>query len=63
MVPFAINGSETGGSITLPASRCGVTASRPAFGTVAQTGPFRISEAWCFPKVILLILLLSWMVH
>ncbi|XP_065872144.1 uncharacterized protein [Euphorbia lathyris] len=44
MVPFAI-GSETAGSITFPASRCGVTALRPTFGTVGRTGVMSISES------------------
>ncbi|KAJ8452200.1 hypothetical protein Cgig2_006005 [Carnegiea gigantea] len=44
MVPFAI-GSETCGSITYPASRCGVTALRPTFGTVGRTGVMSISES------------------
>ncbi|XP_040384486.1 glutamyl-tRNA(Gln) amidotransferase subunit A [Oryza brachyantha] len=44
MVPFAI-GSETAGSITYPAARCGVTALRPTFGTVARTGVMSISES------------------
>ncbi|KAH7511754.1 hypothetical protein FEM48_Zijuj01G0148900 [Ziziphus jujuba var. spinosa] len=35
MVPFAI-GSETVGSMTLPAARCGVTALRPTFGIVGR---------------------------
>ncbi|CAL4987723.1 unnamed protein product [Urochloa decumbens] len=44
MVPFAI-GSETAGSITFPAARCGVTALRPTFGTVARTDVMSISES------------------
>lgn len=44
MVPFAI-GSETAGSITYPAARCGVTALRPTFGTVGRTGIMSISES------------------
>ncbi|XP_015881399.4 uncharacterized protein LOC107417296 isoform X2 [Ziziphus jujuba] len=44
MVPFAI-GSETSGSITYPAARCGVTALRPTFGTVGRTGVMSISES------------------
>ncbi|XBI29873.1 hypothetical protein VPH35_053753 [Triticum aestivum] len=44
MVPFAI-GSETAGSITYPAARCGVTALRPSFGTVARTGVMSLSES------------------
>ncbi|KAI3455195.1 hypothetical protein Pfo_011858 [Paulownia fortunei] len=44
MVPFAI-GSETAGSITYPAARCGVTALRPTFGTVGRTGVLSLSES------------------
>ncbi|PIN05209.1 Amidase [Handroanthus impetiginosus] len=44
MVPFAI-GSETAGSITYPAARCGVTALRPTFGTVGRTGAMSLSES------------------
>ncbi|KAL9156496.1 hypothetical protein ABFS82_09G080900 [Erythranthe guttata] len=44
MVPFSI-GSETAGSITYPASRCGVTALRPTFGTVGRTGVLSLSES------------------
>ncbi|XP_057948254.1 uncharacterized protein LOC131143913 [Malania oleifera] len=44
MVPFAI-GSETAGSMTYPASRCGVTALRPTFGAVGRTGVMSISES------------------
>jgi Asp-tRNA(Asn)/Glu-tRNA(Gln) amidotransferase A subunit family amidase len=47
MVPFAI-GSETAGSITYPAARCGATALRPTFGTVARTGVMSISESLVF---------------
>jgi Asp-tRNA(Asn)/Glu-tRNA(Gln) amidotransferase A subunit family amidase len=47
MVPFAI-GSETAGSITYPAARCGVTALRPTFGTVARTDVMSISESLVF---------------
>ncbi|XP_021834946.1 uncharacterized protein [Spinacia oleracea] len=43
MVPFAI-GSETAGSITYPAARCGVSALRPTFGTVGRTGVMSVSE-------------------
>uniref|UniRef100_A0A0E0J2L6 Amidase domain-containing protein n=1 Tax=Oryza nivara TaxID=4536 RepID=A0A0E0J2L6_ORYNI len=38
-------GSETAGSITYPAARCGVTALRTTFGTVARTGVMSISES------------------
>uniref|UniRef100_A0A2P2LKX9 Glutamyl-tRNA amidotransferase subunit A n=1 Tax=Rhizophora mucronata TaxID=61149 RepID=A0A2P2LKX9_RHIMU len=44
MVPFAI-GSETAGSISYPAARCGVTALRPTFGAVGRTGVMSISES------------------
>ncbi|KAF5743634.1 hypothetical protein HS088_TW08G00219 [Tripterygium wilfordii] len=44
MVPFAI-GSETAGSITFPAARCGVTGLRPTFGTVGRTGVMSLSES------------------
>lgn len=44
MVPFAI-GSETAGSITYPASRCGATALRPTFGSVGRTGVMSLSES------------------
>ncbi|XP_048445932.1 glutamyl-tRNA(Gln) amidotransferase subunit A isoform X3 [Pyrus x bretschneideri] len=44
MVPFAI-GSETAGSVTYPAARCGVTALRPTFGTTGRTGVMSISES------------------
>src|SRR5690606_14148263 len=37
LVPFAI-GSETLGSISSPATRCGVTGLRPTFGRVPRTG-------------------------
>ncbi|KAL2342842.1 hypothetical protein Fmac_004127 [Flemingia macrophylla] len=44
MVPFAF-GSETAGSITFPAARCGVTALRPTFGTIGRSGVMSISES------------------
>ncbi|KAJ4979426.1 hypothetical protein NE237_010206 [Protea cynaroides] len=44
LVPFAI-GSETAGSITYPAARCGVTALRPSFGIVGRSGVMSISES------------------
>ncbi|XP_040940165.1 glutamyl-tRNA(Gln) amidotransferase subunit A [Gossypium hirsutum] len=44
MIPFAI-GSETAGSITYPASQCGVTALRPTFGSVGRTGVMSLSES------------------
>lgn len=50
MVPFAI-GSETAGSITYPASRCGVTALRPTFGMVGRSGVMSISESLVQPTL------------
>ncbi|KAG8379631.1 hypothetical protein BUALT_Bualt07G0109000 [Buddleja alternifolia] len=44
LIPIAI-GSETAGSITYPAARCGVTALRPTFGTVGRTGVLSLSES------------------
>lgn len=44
MVTFAI-GSETAGSITYPAARCGVTALRPTFGAVGRTGVMSVSKS------------------
>ncbi|XP_062091485.1 uncharacterized protein LOC133797559 [Humulus lupulus] len=44
MVPFAI-GSETAGSISYPAARCGITALRPTFGTTGRTGVMSLSES------------------
>lgn len=37
MVPFAF-GTETAGSITFPATRCGVTPLHPNFGTIGRSG-------------------------
>ncbi|KAJ8536131.1 hypothetical protein K7X08_034532 [Anisodus acutangulus] len=47
LVPFAI-GSETTGSITIPVSRCGVTALRPTFGAVGRTGVMSLVESLKF---------------
>lgn len=44
MVPFAI-GSETAGSLTYPASRCGITSLRPTFGAVGRSGVMSLSES------------------
>ncbi|KAG0493039.1 hypothetical protein HPP92_006437 [Vanilla planifolia] len=44
LVPFAI-GSETCGSITYPAARCGITGLRPTFGTVGRSGMLSLSES------------------
>ncbi|KAM6600290.1 hypothetical protein CsatA_019899 [Cannabis sativa] len=44
MVPFAI-GTETAGSITFPAARCGITGLRPTFGSIGRTGVMSLSES------------------
>jgi Asp-tRNA(Asn)/Glu-tRNA(Gln) amidotransferase A subunit family amidase len=47
-VPFAL-GSETYGSISSPATRCGVTGLRPTFGRVPRTGAMALS--WTMDKL------------
>ncbi|MBI1324964.1 amidase [bacterium] len=41
LVPFAI-GSETWGSITTPASYCGLTGLRPTYGRVGRSGAYAL---------------------
>ena len=48
LVGFAI-GSETGGSIVSPSSRCGVTGLRPTFGRVPRTGAMTL--CWSMDKL------------
>jgi aspartyl-tRNA(Asn)/glutamyl-tRNA(Gln) amidotransferase subunit A len=48
LVPFAI-GSETDGSITNPASYCGVTGLRPTYGRVSRAGAMVLS--WTLDKL------------
>jgi aspartyl-tRNA(Asn)/glutamyl-tRNA(Gln) amidotransferase subunit A len=48
LVPFAI-GSETWGSITNPASSCGVTGLRPTYDTVSRDGAMAL--AWTMDKI------------
>ncbi len=48
LVGFAI-GSETGGSIVSPSSRCGVTGLRPTFGRVPRTGAMTL--CWSLDKL------------
>jgi aspartyl-tRNA(Asn)/glutamyl-tRNA(Gln) amidotransferase subunit A len=47
-VPFAI-GSETHGSITTPASYCGITGLRPTYGRVSRHGAMALS--WTMDKL------------
>eukprot|EP00891_Asterochloris_glomerata_P005158 jgi/Astpho2/5158/e_gw1.00073.15.1_t len=44
MVPFAI-GTETCGSITSPASQCGITGFRPSFGVVGRSGVMALAPS------------------
>lgn len=48
LVPFAI-GSETWGSILLPASHCGITGLRPTYGRVSRYGAMALS--WTLDKL------------
>ncbi|HEY3267159.1 MAG TPA: amidase [Armatimonadota bacterium] len=48
LLPFAI-GSETWGSIVVPASFCGVTGLRPTYGRVPRTGAMALS--WTLDKL------------
>ena len=48
LVPFAI-GTETRGSITSPATRCGATGLRPTFGRVSRRGAMALS--WSMDKI------------
>src|SRR4051812_48042253 len=48
LVPFAI-GTETWGSITTPASFCGLTALRPTYGRVSRAGAMALS--WTLDKI------------
>ncbi len=48
LVPFAI-GTETWGSITNPASYCGLTGLRPTYGRVSRAGAMAL--AWTHDKI------------
>jgi Asp-tRNA(Asn)/Glu-tRNA(Gln) amidotransferase A subunit family amidase len=48
LLPFAI-GSETHGSIVVPATVCGVTGLRPTYGRVSRTGAMALS--WSMDKL------------
>jgi len=44
MVPFAL-ATQTGGSITRPASFCGVWGMKPSFGMIARTGSLKTTDS------------------
>jgi aspartyl-tRNA(Asn)/glutamyl-tRNA(Gln) amidotransferase subunit A len=48
LVPFAI-GSETSGSIVIPAAFCGITGLRPTYGLVSRYGAMPLS--WTMDKI------------
>ncbi len=48
LVPFAI-GTETSGSISTPASYCGLTGLRPTYGRVSRAGAMALS--WTLDKI------------
>src|SRR5437899_11940799 len=48
LVGFAI-GSETGGSIVSPSTRCGITGLRPTYGRVPRTGAMTL--CWSLDKL------------
>ncbi len=48
LVGFSI-GSETGGSIVSPSTRCGITGLRPTYGRVARTGAMTL--CWSLDKL------------
>jgi Asp-tRNA(Asn)/Glu-tRNA(Gln) amidotransferase A subunit family amidase len=48
LVGFSI-GSETGGSIISPSTRCGITGLRPTYGRVARTGAMTL--CWSLDKL------------
>lgn len=48
LIPISL-GSETGGSLVLPAAFCGVTTIRPSFGVVSRHGAMPL--AWSMDKI------------
>jgi aspartyl-tRNA(Asn)/glutamyl-tRNA(Gln) amidotransferase subunit A len=48
LVPTSL-GSETGGSLVIPAAYCGITTIRPSFGSVSRAGTMPLS--WSMDKI------------
>jgi aspartyl-tRNA(Asn)/glutamyl-tRNA(Gln) amidotransferase subunit A len=48
LVPVSL-GSETGGSLVIPAAYCGITTIRPSFGSVSRAGAMPLS--WSMDKI------------
>jgi len=48
LIPFAL-GSETGGSIVIPAAFCGISGLRPSYGLVSRFGVMPVS--WSMDKI------------
>lgn len=58
LIPFAL-GTETGGSITYPATTCGVTAHRSSFGLVGRSNIMSLAESLVRQNQGFLLLLLN----